>query len=305
MTLLLLRNMLRYGLGISTESVSLPLNIEAAIAAKRQGDPALVVNEVLLQEELSRRISDEPFILDAEIDMPERKWLIGAVDGSTRAGVLSFLGEDGDFVTGHAPMVSINTAVGQVNRSLKIGDRSAPLFLRLPEKPEDMQRQDNRFTVMAKLLQPDLSDAEYMHSVWNAMDLIEARAALRLLSNWPAPKTGIEVPAADVVLRDGVCLAARSRFHPLRRLWHIRSNSPRGNQDQLGDCKTLPRRWSDIRWCYQDRTTVGLRSRSQLVCITSCCKSGWTHRGLADADYESDARPDRFNAPADGQQAER
>jgi len=202
-TLLLLRNMLRYGLGISTDAVGLPLNVEAALAPRRQGNPVLVLDEGLLQEELERRVSDEPFILDAEIDERERKWLIGAVDGSTRAGVLSFLGEDGDFVTGHAPMVSINTAVGQVNRSLKSGPRSAPLFLRLPEKPEDMQRQDNRFTVMAKLLQPDLSDAEYMHSVWNAMDLIEARAALRLLSSWPAPKTAIEVPAADVVLRDG------------------------------------------------------------------------------------------------------
>jgi hypothetical protein len=56
---------------------------------------------------------------------------------------------------------------------------------------------------MAKLLYPDLSDAEYMHAVWNAMDLLEAKAADRLLHRWYRPSPDVEVPPADVVLRDG------------------------------------------------------------------------------------------------------
>jgi hypothetical protein len=91
--------------------------------------------------------------------------------------------------------------VGQVNRSINKNDRTVPVFMRLPERPEDMQRQDNRYSIMAKLFFPDLSDSEYMHSVWNAMDLMEARAALRVLNRWYSGE--IEIPPADVVLRDG------------------------------------------------------------------------------------------------------
>jgi hypothetical protein len=47
-----------------------------------------------------------------------------------------------------------------------------------------------------------MSDAQYMHSVWNAMDLIEAKAALKLLKRW-YPRPGVEIVPADVVLRDG------------------------------------------------------------------------------------------------------
>jgi hypothetical protein len=100
-------------------------------------------------------------------------------------------------------MIAINTAVGQIDRVLQEKRRSIPIFMRLPEKPEDMQRQDNRYTVMAKLLHPDQSDAQYMHSVWNAMDLIEAKAALRLLSRWYGPRPELEVAPSDIVLRDG------------------------------------------------------------------------------------------------------
>lgn len=214
---LLLLHLVRYGLGISSDAVPLPVNVEWAIAQAKRGEPVVDVNETLLTEELARRLSDEPFVVDAEpsagstgeragkvkSDAVERHWLIGAVDGSTRAGVLSFLGEDGDVSSGHAPLISINTAVGQIDRDQKHGGKWLPVFLRLPERPEDMQREDNRFTVMAKFLYPDMGEAEYMHAVWNAMDLIEARAALRLLGSWTAPHTHLEVPAADVVLKDG------------------------------------------------------------------------------------------------------
>jgi hypothetical protein len=198
---LLMLGLAKYGLGLSKEAVDVPLNIDAAIADIKS-KPSYV-NETLLREELARRIAPESFVVDIAATFPDKQFLIGAVDGSTRSGILSFLGEGGDLGVGHAPMIAINTSVGQVNRSLQEKRRSIPIFTRLPEKPEDMQRQDNRYTVMAKLLHPDLSDAEYMHSVWNAMDLIEAKAALRLLDRWYGPRPELEVPPSDVVLRDG------------------------------------------------------------------------------------------------------
>jgi hypothetical protein len=36
--------------------------------------------------------------------------------------------------------------VGQINRSVRINGQTYPAFLRLPEKPEDMQQRDNRYT---------------------------------------------------------------------------------------------------------------------------------------------------------------
>jgi hypothetical protein len=199
----LLLQLTKHGLGLSQEAIDLPMNVDTALRAHKKGQKKPLVDRTLLADELCGRIADEPFIVDVPSMTSDRKWLIGAVDGSTRGGILSFLGEDGDFVVGHAPMVSINTAVGQVNRRHRVGKREQPVFIRLPEKPEDMQRQDNRYTIMAKVFHSDMSDAEYMHSVWNAMDLIEARAATRLLSGWTSQKDGLEVPGADVVLRDG------------------------------------------------------------------------------------------------------
>jgi hypothetical protein len=199
----LLLQLTKHGLGLSHEALALPVNVDTAIRAHKNGNREYFVNRALLLEELKSRISDEPVVVDVNHSVTNRKWLIGAVDGSTRGGILSFLGEDGDFVIGHAPMVSINTAVGQINRRKRTGRHEQSVFIRLPEKPEDMQQRDNRYTIMAKVFYPDMSDAEYMHSVWNAMDLIEARATTRLLAGWTTPKDGMEVPGADVVLRDG------------------------------------------------------------------------------------------------------
>ena len=95
---------------------------------------------------------------------------------------MSFVGEEDDFYVGHAAMISINTAVGQVNRRLRVGADELPVFTLFPEKPEDMQQRENKYTVMAKLFFPDLSDAEYMHAPWNGMDVLEARTTLRVLS---------------------------------------------------------------------------------------------------------------------------
>jgi hypothetical protein len=201
---LLLQGLVRFGLGISSEAVRLPDNFDNAVQAIQDDPQARPVecDVALLREELACRIEAGEFVKSAPHE-EVANLLVSAVDGSTRSGVMSFMGEEDDFYVGHAPMISINTAVGQVNRRLTIGADELPVFTRLPEKPEDMQQRDNKYTVMAKLFFPDLSDAEYMHSLWNAMDVLEARTALRVLGRWYTTPGGVEVRPSDVVLRDG------------------------------------------------------------------------------------------------------
>jgi hypothetical protein len=201
---LLLLRMTKYGLGLSNEAITVPMSMEIALREHGQG-VVMEVNEPLLREEINRRIEPTTFLVPVSAPAPttDPEPIVGAVDGSTRGGLLGLAAEDGDFNLAHAPLVSINTAVGQVNRSLDVKGRLTSLFIRLPERPEDMQRQDNRHTVMAKLLHPDLSDSQYMHAVWNAMDLVEIRTTHRLLRRWYAPGGKVEIPPADVVLRDG------------------------------------------------------------------------------------------------------
>ena len=251
----LIVRLVRFGLGLSREAVDIPITVDAAERLERAGKTSFI-NRDVLKSELERRVSEENFLEWTSESTRQKSWLIGAVDGSTRGGILSFLGEGGDFVVGHAPMVSINTAVGQINRLRTQGDRKWPLFTRLPERPEDMQRQDNRFTVMAKLLNPDMSDAQYMHSVWNAMDLIETRTAERLLEGWTTPENGIEVPAVDVVLRDGaVSPQDRDFYHyadpttygrivreAIRLNWKIAKGSSEDDQDRCRGSEDHPAR---------------------------------------------------------------
>jgi hypothetical protein len=219
--LLLLQGLVRFGLGISSDAIRLPGAIEEAVAAAQttavpaqRGPHPVSWDPAVLRKELERRISDETFIVVD--DSSGGEYLVAAVDGSTRSGVMSFLGEEDDFYVGHAPMVSINTAVGQVNRRVKLGADEFPVFLRLPEKPEDMQQRDNKYTVMAKLYYPDLSDAEYMHSLWNAMDVLEARTTLKIMSPWQTSQLGVEVPPSDVVLRDGTVVPQDRDFSHYR-----------------------------------------------------------------------------------------
>ncbi len=202
--LLLLRGFVQYGLGLSLEAVQLPGTAEQALTELEADKNARPIkwNENQIREELSKRVPSENFVVDVPTSGTDRL-LVAAVDASTRGGMLSFLGEETDFYVGHAPMISINTAVGQVNREVVLDGKEYPVFMRLPEKPEDIQQRDNRYTVMAKLFYPDLSDAEFMHSLWNAMDALESRTTLRVLSRWYTPKGGVEVPPADLILRDG------------------------------------------------------------------------------------------------------
>lgn len=202
-SLQILKQIGKYGLGLSAEALNLPANVDLALNRLKEEGDLILYNEEFLVDELSKRIADEYIINDVEHLERNDDLLVAAVDGSSRGGLLAFEGESGDFSVGHAPMVSINTSTAQINRSVKYKEQTFPAFLRLPEKPEDMQRQDNRYTIMAKLFFPDLSDSQYAHSVWNAMDVLESRAALKVMSRWYTSKNSLEVRPADVVLKDG------------------------------------------------------------------------------------------------------
>lgn len=202
-SIILLRQLTKYGLGLSNDAIRVPINFQAGLERFRQRPNEPLYDESLLRDEIGRRISNEAFVIDVEADDPKDSVLIAAVDGSTRGGLLTIEGEEGDFSIGTSPSVAINTAVGQVNRHVRQDGREYPAFLRLPEKPEDMQQQDNRYSIMAKLFFPDLSDSQYMHAVWNAMNLLESRAALKVMKRWYALKNQVEVRPADVILMDG------------------------------------------------------------------------------------------------------
>ena len=192
------------GLGLSREAINLPVNVEAGLHEVKRNPGKSFYDEGRLVEEIAYRISAENMVVEARrYEEEDREPLVAAVDGSTRGGLLATQGEEGDLALGHAPMVSINTSVAQINRSIKVGNRLYPAFMRLPEKPEDMQQQENRYTVMAKLFYPDLTDSQYAHSLWNAMDVLESRAALRVMRRWYTSKTSVEIAPADVVMRDG------------------------------------------------------------------------------------------------------
>ncbi len=251
----LLQRLARFGLGLSREAVVVPPNIKSAVASYDQHKP-YVTDASLLREEIERRVASGSFIVDVDEPPPANQPLmIGGVDGSSRSGVLTFVGESGDQTIAPSPIIAINTAVGQTNAKLKDAQRSRPVFVRLPEKPEDMQRQDNRHTVMAKLLHPDLSDAQYMHSVWNAMDLIEARAALRLFNRWYSGPN-VEVPPCEIVFRDGA-VSPQDRDHA-----HYRDDGSYGRivRDMIDVNWQIARKSRD-----DDQTLAGVVKNAQLT----------------------------------------
>jgi hypothetical protein len=202
-SLVLLKQITKNGLGLSNEAIQLPVSFAAGLKEVSGRPNAHFYSDDLLRDEIERRIANEMFISEVSADPPSQQMLIAAVDGSTRGGLLTMDGEDGDFALGHAPSISINTSTAQINRHVRVGGREYPVFLRLPEKPEDMQQRDNRYTVMAKLFFPDLTESQYAHSVWNAMNLLENRAALSVMKRWYTSKESIEVRPADVILLDG------------------------------------------------------------------------------------------------------
>jgi hypothetical protein len=202
-SLFLLKQLGKFGLGLSREALNLPASFSSGLTLYRRG-ALQICNSDLLKEELAKRISPESLIVDIPNSTGDANLLVAAVDGSTRGGLLTLEGEEGDFTVGHAPSVSINTAIAQTNRRVRHRDgREHEAFLRLPEKPEDMQQRDNRYTIMARLFYPDLSESQYAHSIWNAMNLLEVRAALRVMERWDTARSGLEIRPADIVLMDG------------------------------------------------------------------------------------------------------
>lgn len=198
---ILLTQIAKYGLGLSNEAIQVPASVRAALDQAEAG--GAWYDAALLREEISRRVSPGQFIVDVAEHAMKSTLLIAAVDGSTRGGLLTLDSEEGDLTVGHAPSVSINTSTAQINRRISVGTKDYPAFLRLPEKPEDMQQRENRYTIMARLFFPDLSESEFAHSIWNAMNLLECRAALQAMGRWYTAREQIEVPPADVVLMDG------------------------------------------------------------------------------------------------------
>jgi hypothetical protein len=205
--ILVLQGLAKFGLGLSREAIRVPSSAAAGLRVLREWEGDIESFHFytldVLEDELATRVADEPMIMEVSHSSPRRRVILAGVDGSTRGGLLSLEGEHGELVVGHAPMVSINTAVAQLSGHATEGGKNRPAFLRFPEKPEDMQQRDNRYTVMARLFFPDLTESEFAHSLWNAMDLLESRATQRVMSRWYLPGTSTEIAPADVVFRDG------------------------------------------------------------------------------------------------------
>lgn len=256
-TLSLLIGLCKYGLGLSKEAIALPVSveIEAETMLEQESPRERFYNPKILEEEISRRIEPGSLIRDAGTIDENLNLVIAGVDGSTIGGLLSLDGISGDFSFGQAPQVSINTSTGVLNRNIKRGKAQVPAFLRLPEKPEDMQQRDNRYSIMAKMFYPDLTDSEYVHSTWNAMDLLECRNTLNLMKSWPMLPENIEIPAADVILRDGTIIP------------HDRDSSHYGQQNAYGRIvrELIQTSWNIVKNCREDsQTVVGVVKNAQM-----------------------------------------
>jgi hypothetical protein len=198
-----LKGLSKSGLGLSNDAVNLPPSVEAGLSRFRRNMDEQFCSHDKLRDEIRRRVAPGPFIQESPPSSRGRDLLVAGIDGSTRGGLLSVDGEDGDFAVGLAPMVAINTSAAQINRELEVGGRRYPAFLRLPERPEDIQRRENRYSIMARMFYPDLTESQYAHSVWNAMNVLELRSARRVMSRWETAEFEVEVPPADIVMLDG------------------------------------------------------------------------------------------------------
>jgi hypothetical protein len=242
-----LTGLCRQGLGTSVEAIAIPVSADVgAEAILTNVAPASYYNEDLLKDELSRRIESGPLIrqiapLEADLNM-----LIAGVDGSSIGGLLSLDGTVGDFAFGYPPQVSVNTATGVLNRNIKTNAHQTPVFLRLPEKPEDMQKDSNRYTIMAKMFYPDLTDSEYLHSMWNAMDLLECRATTKVMSRWTMLPQNLEMSPTDIVIRDGTVVP------------HDRDDHHYGQQNTYGRIvrDLIEASWGIAKSCREDNQTV-------------------------------------------------
>lgn len=209
----LLTRWCKHGLGLSRQAVSIPLSADFAIEMLQknsQDDGYCKCDIKVLADEIGRRIEPGTFIQQAIMPAMDLEMVVAGVDGATKGGLFSF--DDANAVY-RQPQISVNTAVGFLNRNMKIGKKETPIFHRLPEKPEDMQRDSNRYSIMAKMFYPDLTESEYMHSNWNALNLLQFRAMLNVMRRWTLDGKYEQAPA-DVVLRDGPIVPQdRDHYH--------------------------------------------------------------------------------------------
>ena len=202
-SLQLLKTVCKQGLGLSQDALIVP-DANRLLRKIKEKSIDCLYNEDYLKDELDRRIENAPCIVevDESVKVAERNYLAAAIDGSSRSGITGYKEPLYDLSVGVSPDVSVQTSVALINRQVKTGSETKPVFSRLPEKPEDMQQQENRFTVMNRMFHPELSDSEYLHAVSCAMDLLEVRATSRVMRRWDY-KNQVEIPPAEIVLRDG------------------------------------------------------------------------------------------------------
>ena len=194
--------MCRDGLGLSRDAVYIPATPEAGLGRLAEYGRGFV-DAGLLRDEIGRRVEDAPLIMSFVAPEADDRMIVAGVDGSTQGGLLSIDGTAGDFAFGDSPQINLNTTTAVLNRKVRRDGVDTDVFLRLPSSPEEIQRAENSYTIMSPMFYPDLSPAEYMHSAWNAMDVLESRAARKALDMWRTPRSNVEVNPADVVIRDG------------------------------------------------------------------------------------------------------
>lgn len=259
-SLALLVSLCKDGLGLSDEAISLPITLDLAVEAMSQvNGPTQFYDRSRLSSEIHQRVEPGPFIRPTDTPKVDSNLTVAGVDGSSVGGLLSLDGTGGDFSFGHAPQVSVNTATGVINRDIRMQNRDIPAFLRLPERPEDMQRQDNRYTIMAKMFFPDLTDSQYVHSTWNAMDLLECRTTLSMQTRWAYLPGNFEMPPADVVLRDGTIVP------------NDRDHIHYGQQNTYGRIvrDLIDASWKIAKNCREDgQTVVGVVKNAQLQVLS-------------------------------------
>ena len=192
----------RDGLGLSYSAVHIPITPDVGIDWVSKNGRDLTSKE-LLRDEISRRVEDVPMLNAFAAPAADERMIVAGVDGSTQGGLLSHEGTAGDPAFGGPPQINLNTAAAVLNREVRNDGTLTRVFLRVPSAPEHIQTSENTYTIMSPMFFSDLSDVEYMHTAWNAMDCIESRVAKKAMHEWRTPRSNVEVQPADVVIRDG------------------------------------------------------------------------------------------------------
>ena len=255
-----LKTICKQGLGLSQDAVVCP-SVDTVIKNVSKDSAYSLYNSEHLEDEICRRIEDVNFIqpIDPAIyESDDANMLVAAIDGSCRSGMTGYKEPLYDLSVGVAPDVSVQTSVALINKRLKVGKSTRPVFSRLPEKPEDMQQQENKFTVMNRYFHPELTDSEYLHAISCAMDLLEVRATERVMRRWDF-QSEYEVPPAEVVMRDGTLVPHDRNYS------HYKQDNTYGRIAR----ELIERSWSTASRAEMDGCLlVGLVKRPQVSPVT-------------------------------------